>query len=140
MPPSTQLLSTFQALVADFNGAYTATNYNNFQQYLHNSVLIERVDDASFIAGSASDIVNLYLNPYEAETGYFPQFDYGSHPHPKEHPNKKDELVGEVTGKGYYWDKYADLGSSGMHVQYCLRFKPNSHGTWLLATALVVPI
>jgi hypothetical protein len=142
MPPSVGLLPTFKDAIADFNNAYNVTDYRNFKQYLYSTVLIEKVDDTDFVTGTPNDIITKYLNPSEATTGYFPQFDYGAHPHPKEHKNKNNDPVGEVTGKGYYWDKYADFssGSSGIHVRYCLRFRQNALGIWLLATALVAPI
>jgi hypothetical protein len=140
MPPSGQLLQTFKDAIADFNDAFNARDYRHFEQYLYSTVLIEKVDDPYFVYGAPNYIINTYLNPNEAATGYFPQFDYGSHPHPKEHKNRNNDPIGEVTGKGYYWDKYADLGNSGTHVQYCLRFKQNGTGIWLLATALVAPI
>jgi hypothetical protein len=140
--PSGNLIQTFGDAIDTFNGALTDTNYNRFQQYLYSKVLIEKVDDTDFVQGAPNYIITTYLNPSEATTGYFPQFNYGAHPHPKEHKNKSNDLVGEVTGKGYYWDKYADLssGSSGTHVRYCLRFRQNARGFWLLATALVAPI
>ena len=143
MPPSDQLLATFKAAIADFNNARTdkPPDYHKFKEYLYSYVVIDKVDDIDCVKGSPDQIVDKYLNPIEAENGYFPQFDYGVKPRPFEHNSKNGMRIGEVTGEGTYWDKYADKNKKRTPVQYTLRFvKPNGQGKWLLFRAVVVPI
>jgi hypothetical protein len=142
MPPSVHLIPTFEAAIEDFNNAQNDKDYRNFLQYLYltDKILIQKVDDPeSFVTGYAANIIQ-YLNDGEADplTPKFPQFDYKKPPHGKEHRNKIHELVGDVTGTGKYQDIYTDPAT--IDVQYCLRFKKNGQGIWLLVTALVAPI
>jgi hypothetical protein len=142
MPASNDLLQTFEDAIADFNDAANVGTYSKFRLYLypHERLLIQKVDDpGQFESGNRAKIMK-YLNTSQAITGFFPQFHYGK-PHPKvhTHPGKRAILeVGDVTGKGKYQDKFADKRK--ISVQYCLRFKKNPEGIWLLSTALVAPI
>jgi|HubBroStandDraft_4_1064222.scaffolds.fasta_scaffold458431_1 hypothetical protein len=134
MPPSNDLLQTFKDAMAAFNGALTDLNYQNFQQYLYSSVLIQKVDDPSdFVSGPPASII-AYLDLTQASTKTFPQFDDGGHPHQKKHISKKHENIGDVTGNGRYQDNcnYA----TWIPIQYSFRFKADATGNWLLASAL----
>ncbi|MBV8359125.1 MAG: hypothetical protein JO189_14490 [Deltaproteobacteria bacterium] len=141
MPPSDKLLATFKAAIADFNNATTDKDYHKFKEYLYSYVVIDKVDDIDRVEGSPDQIVDKYLNPYEAANGNFPQFYDGGSPRATEHESKNGVLIGEITGEGTYWDTYADKSKKGTPVQYTLRFvKPNGQNKWLLFRAVVVPI
>jgi hypothetical protein len=136
MAPSGNLIATFEALIADFNDAKNVKSYQNFRQYLYPIALIQKVDDpGEFVIGPPTTIIN-YLNGGEAQTGFFPQFQYDADPQPNQYTNKFNEPIGDVTGTGTYQDKITN--SAIIPVRYLLRFKQIA-GNWLLATALVVP-
>jgi hypothetical protein len=140
MPPSNDLLQTFRDAMAAFNGAQNDGDYHNFQPYLYSSVLIQKIDDPSdFISGPPTSII-AYLNLTQADTGLFPQFNDGGHPHQKRHLSKKNEQVGDITGSGN--GSYQDDCNNPMTVliQYSFRFKLDTNGNWLLASAFGTPV
>jgi hypothetical protein len=127
------LIATFKAALDAFNDASTPGNYNAVGPFLDSNVVLEHVDDPSYICGTPTAILH-YLN--STQIGLWPYLDYLT-PHPPTYfNNPAGQLIGTVTGSGTYQDKTT---SNPFAVTYRFIFRRNTAGYWLLTTALAHP-
>jgi hypothetical protein len=153
MPANTDLVKSFQSLIADFNNVGTSApptydTWGGLYLYPSPDLIIQKVDDpGQFVIGSPNVVID-YLNTTQATTQpgsvkpFFPQF-VAPNPTPYEHGSKHSVMIGEVFGgDGRYYDTSDDL-TTPPHwyypVHYCFRFKRDaSTKNWLLCSAFLV--
>ena len=76
MPPGGDPITTFKAVIGDFNDARNVGDYREFLQYLHptSQILVQKVDDPGDFVVKPRDGIIGYLNTTQAQTKSFPQF------------------------------------------------------------------